>query len=295
VKPRDIAELLLLAAIWGASFLFMRVAVPSFGPVPLAAMRLAGAALMLLPLILMRQGGWHELKRHARPIAVVGILGSAMPFLMYGVAAQALNAGVMSIMNATTPMWGAIFVWMWLGDKFNGMRMAGLALGFAGVAWLAWDSASIKSDSLTVSPILAVAACLVATLGYGFVAVYTKKKLVGVTPMVVAAGSQIFGALILAVPAALSWPQQSPSASAWWSTLALATLCTGLAYLLYFRLIAHVGAANATTVTFLIPLFAVLWGTLVLAEPITTAMVIACILILLGTGLTTGVLRTSSR
>ena len=268
------------------------MAVPSFGAVPLAAVRVAGAALLLLPMVLMlRRGSWAELKRHAPAIIVVGVLGSALPFLMYGIAAQALNAGVMSIINATTPMWGAMIAWLWLGDTLRGARVLGLALGFAGVAWLAWDHAGVKSDSATLSPLLATAACLVATLGYGYVAAFTKKKLVGVTPMVVAAGSQAAGAVVLAMPAIWNWPQQVPPASAWWSALALAILCTGIAYLLYFRLIAHVGAAHATTVTFLIPLFAVLWGSTLLGEPITAAMVVACGLILLGTGLSTGVLR----
>jgi drug/metabolite transporter (DMT)-like permease len=125
---------------------------------------------------------------------------------------------------------------------------------------------------------------------YGLSANYTKQRLQGVAPMAVAAGSQLSAALALAVPAALWWPAAMPSERAWLMVALLAVLCTGLAYLMYFRLIAHVGAANAIAVTFLIPAFAVLWGWLFLGEPLTAAMAIGCAVILLGTALATGVI-----
>ncbi len=287
MKPRDLAELMLLAAIWGASFLFMRLSAADFGAVPLAAVRVAGAALLLLP-FLARHNQWREVLKHAKPIAVVGVIGSALPFLMYAVGALAINVGVSSIVNATTPIWGAIVAWLWLGDRPNAQRVLGLLVGIAGVAWLAWDQASFKAGAHGVSPAVAIAACLVATLCYGFTAAFTKKALAGVPTMAVAAGSQLTAALVLAGPALWLWPAKAPAASSWWAAGALAVLCTGIAYVLYFRLIARVGAANATTVTFLIPIFAVLWGALFLSEALTWPMAMACGLVLLGTGLATG-------
>lgn len=285
MKTADLAELVALAAIWGASFLFMRLGAAEFGPVALAAVRVAGAALVLLPLLVWR-GQFVELRRHWRAIFVVGLTNSALPFLGFSYAALSISAGLSSIFNASAPLWGAVIAWLWLRDRPTAPRMAGLVIGFAGVLGLAWEKASFKPGGSG----WAILACLVAALLYGLSASYTKKRLQGVPPMAVAAGSQLSAALALALPAWWWWPQQMPSARAWTMVALLAVLCTGLAYLMYFRLIAHVGAANAIAVTFLIPAFAVLWGWLFLAEPLTGAMAAGCAVILLGTALATGVL-----
>lgn len=285
MKKADLGELVALAAIWGASFLFMRLGAAEFGPVALSAVRVAGAALVLLPLLAWR-GQFAELRRHWRAIFVVGLTNSALPFLGFSYAALSISAGLSSIFNASAPLWGAVIAWLWLRDRLTAPRIAGLAIGFAGVLGLAWEKASFKPGGSG----WAIVACLAAALLYGLSASYTKKRLQGVTPMAVAAGSQLSAALALALPALWWWPVQMPSARAWTMVALLAVLCTGLAYLMYFRLIAHVGAANAIAVTFLIPAFAVLWGWLFLAEPLTGAMAAGCAVILLGTALATGVL-----
>jgi drug/metabolite transporter (DMT)-like permease len=287
VKSSDIAELIALAAIWGASFLFMRVAVPEFGPLALTALRVGGATLCLLPLVL-----WHghlgALRTHWRAIAIVGLFNSALPFVFFGIAALAINAGLSSIFNATAPLWGALIAWLWLHDKLSPSRVLGLFIGFVGVVFLAWDKASFKPGDHGVSAGLAIGACLLATLCYGFAANYTKQRLTGVPPLAVAAGSQAAATAVLALPALGFAPQAMPSATAWGSVIVLALLCTAVAYLLYFRLIAHVGAPRAITVTYLIPVFAVLWGALFLREEITLPMAAGCAVILVGTALASG-------
>jgi len=286
VKTSDLSELVGLAALWGASFLFMRLGAAEFGPVALSTVRVAGAALVLLPLL-----RWHgqvgELRRHWRSIFVVGITNSAVPFLCFSYAALSITAGLSSIFNASTPLFAAVIGWWWLKDRPSGPRIAGLAIGFAGVLGLAWEKASFKPGGSG----WAIVACLAAALMYGLSANYTKRRLQGVAPLAVAAGSQLSAALVLALPALWWWPEVMPSAHAWAMVALLAVLCTGVAYLMYFRLIAHIGPANAITVTFLIPAFAVLWGWLFLAEPLTAAMALGCAVILLGTALATGVLR----
>jgi drug/metabolite transporter (DMT)-like permease len=287
VKSSDIAELIALAAIWGASFLFMRVAVPEFGPLALTALRVGGATLCLLPLVL-----WHghlgALRTHWRAIAIVGLFNSALPFVFFGIAALAINAGLSSIFNATAPLWGALIAWLWLHDKLSPSRVLGLFIGFVGVVFLAWDKASFKPGDHGVSAGLAIGACLLATLCYGFAANYTKQRLTGVPPLSVAAGSQAAATAVLALPALGFAPQAMPSATAWGSVIVLALLCTAVAYLLYFRLIAHVGAPRAITVTYLIPVFAALWGALFLREDITLSMAAGCVVILAGTALASG-------
>jgi drug/metabolite transporter (DMT)-like permease len=288
VKPLDLLELVALAAIWGASFLFMRLAAPEFGPLALTALRVAGAALFLLPLLAWRGGGG-SLRTHWRPIVVVGLLNSALPFTL------AINAGLSAILNSTAPLWAAAIAALWLGERLTPSRVAGLAIGFAGVLFLAWDKASFRPGDHGVSAGTAIAACLLATLCYGFAANYTKRTLQGVSPIAVAAGSQSAAALALALPALWAWPAQAPSGGAWAALAVLALLCTGIAYLMYFRLIARLGPSRAISVTFLIPVFGVLWGALFLGEAISGAMLAGCAVILVGTALTTGLLSLSAR
>jgi drug/metabolite transporter (DMT)-like permease len=290
MKPRDAAELLLLAAIWGASFLFLRMGAGEFGPFALAGLRVLGASLFLLPVLLQR-GEWPALRQHWRAIAAVGIANSAIPFLCFSYAALAITGGLSSIFNATTPLWGAVFAWAWLGDRPTRHKVAGLAIGFAGVLWLAWDKASFKADASGASPGLAVLACLAATMMYGLAASMTKRWLTGVPPMALATGSQLSAAIVLLPLVATHWPATMPGTRAWAAVAALALVCTGVAYVLYFRLIAHIGAANALTVTFLIPAFAIAWGGLFLGETVNTTMLAACAVILLGTSLVTGLWR----
>lgn len=289
MKAADLVELIALAAIWGASFLFMRIGAPEFGPVALTALRVAGATLMLLPLVFWR-GHAAALRTHWKPIAVVGLFNTALPFVLFSIAALAINAGLSSIFNATAPLWGALIAWLWLGDRLSRARVLGLFIGFVGVVFLAWNKASFKPGEHGVSAALAIGACLAATLGYGFAANYTKKKLTGVPPLAVATGSQAAATALVALPALWFAPTSMPSAAAWGSVVVLALLCTGVAYPLYFRLIAHLGAARAITVTYLIPLFGALWGALFLSEAITPAMALGCGVVLVGTALASGLL-----
>jgi len=290
VKTRDLADLVLLAALWGASFLFMRIAVPEFGPVALSAMRVAGAALLLLPLLAAR-GQVGALREHWRPIGIVGITNSALPFLGFAYAAASLETGLSSIFNSTSPLFAALIAWAWLGDRLTPTRLLGLVIGFGGVVWIAWDRAGVRAGATG----WAVAACIVASLFYGWSSTFAKKRLTGVPSLAVAAGSQLSATIALAVPAAFAWPALAPSASAWGMTAVLAVACTGLAYVLYFRLIANVGPVNAIAVTFLVPIFAVLWGGVFLHERLTLPLLAGCAVIFLGTALTTGLLRLPAR
>ncbi len=289
MRGSDVAELVLLAALWGASFLFTRMGAGEFGPAALVFLRVAGALLLLAPLALARGHG-PAMRGHWRPIAVVGLLNSALPFALFATAALVLNAGLSAIFNGTAPLWVASIAWLAFGEKPLGWRLAGLLLGFAGVAGLGWSNASFKPGEHGISPALGIAVCVGATVCYGIAAHYTRRRLAGVAPLAVAAGSQAAATLMLAVPALWWWPARPPTPTAWAAAAVLAFACTGLAYLLYFRLIAHAGPSNAIAVTYLIPAFGVLWGALFLHEPVTLSMVLGCSVILLGTALATGML-----
>lgn len=285
MKPFDIAELVTLAAIWGASFLFMRLGAHEFGPVAMAALRVSGASLLLLPLLAARQG-LAELRREWRPLLVIGLLNSALPFAFFSYAALSITAGLSSILNATTPLWGAIVAWLWLSQRLSPPRILGLLLGFAGVLFLAWDKASFKPGGSG----WAILACLAAALCYGIAASYSKRFLAHLSPLTVATGSQLFAALLLALPAQALWPAQPPSPQAWVGVTLLALLCSGVAYILYFRLMSRIGPTNTIAVTFLIPVFALLWGFAFLGETLSLQMVLGCAIVLLGTALAVGLL-----
>jgi drug/metabolite transporter (DMT)-like permease len=289
MKSGDVGELVLLAALWGASFLFMRMGAAEFGPAPLAAVRCGIAAALLLGLLAVR-GELAPLRENWRRVGAVGLTNSALPFLCFGIAALAIDAGLSAIFNAATPLWTAFIAALLWRERLAGLRWLGLIVGLSGVVWLAWDRAGLKAGAHGVSPALAIAACLLATALYGWSANVARRRLSHVHPLALAAGSQAGAALALAIPALLTWPATNPGATAWLATITLAVLCTALAYILYFRLIAHAGATNASAVTFLIPAFAVAWGWLFLDETINLTVAAACGVILVGTSLAMGLL-----
>jgi drug/metabolite transporter (DMT)-like permease len=292
-------EFILLAAIWGASFLLMKLGAADFGPLLTAFLRVLLASAFLLPLLIWR-GQFDALKKNYKTILFVGMLNSGIPFALFAFAVLHITTGLTSILNATVPLWGALVAWLWLKDKPAGSRILGLVIGFAGVAALSWDKASFKPGASTTAGVwfetagFAVLACLLATLCYGLAANFTKKYLTGVPPLASATGSQIGAALLLAVPGLMSTPAQVPAMSAWLAIVLLAFFCTAVAYILYFRIIERAGPARAVAVTFLIPVFGVAYGAILLNEKITLTMIICGAIIVHGTALSTGVLKLPS-
>lgn len=268
MTPRSWGALLLLSALWGGSFLFMRVAAPVLGPLLLACLRVLIAGLALLAYALSRRQlpppgpNW-------RPFLVIGTINSALPFALIAAASVYLPASLTATLNATTPLFGALVGALWLGEPLTFRKLGGLALGLLGVAAL------VGLGPLPLSPalFLSAGASLLAALLYGVGAAYTKRKAAGVSPLALATYSQLSASLVLLPTLALARPVQLPTPTVLASVLALALLSTALAYLLYFGLIQRAGPSNALLVTYLAPAFGVLWGTLLLAEPLTVGMV----------------------
>lgn len=286
MQRRDAIDLVLLAALWGASFLFTRIAAPAFGPLALAEARVAIAAAILVPLLAWR-ADLTELRKHAPRFLLLGAVNTAIPFSLFAYAALSITAGLASILNATAPLFTALVAWLWLRERLTLLQWLGMAIGMAGVAWLSASKAQFTLDGST----LAIGAGVLASVSYAVSASVVKRYFTGVRPLAVAAGSQSAAAILLLPFAVASWPAGALRAADWGSAIALGVLCTGLAYILYFRLIARVGPATAMTVTFLIPAFAMLWGGLILGEAVTGTMLGGCAVILAGTALATGVVR----
>ena len=290
MKFSHIAELLLLAALWGGSFLFMRIAAPVLGPVWLIECRVLLAGLLLLP-VLAKLGLLGELRRNLIPLFLVGCLNSATPFLLLAFASVSLPTGLTSILNGTAPLFGTVVASVWLHEKLTPARIAGLMLGFVGVVIVVgW-----KTIDTTPGSLMAIVAALLAALMYAIAAPYIKQNLADVPSLVATTGSQLGAALIILPALPFTVPQQVPSPRVVISVLALAVLSTAFAYLLFFRLIQTIGSTKALTVTYLVPIFAMLWGAIVLQETVTSSMILGCGLVLLGTAIANDVLPLNRR
>jgi drug/metabolite transporter (DMT)-like permease len=289
-KPRRwLIDLFLLAALWGASFLFMRVGAAEFGALPTAALRVLIATLFLLPIALWRGHG-PALAQHWKAVLGVGVFNSGLPFALFCFALLTVTGGLAAVLNATAPMFGALVAWAWFNERPRGVRVLGLVVGFAGVAMLAGHTIGLRAGADGRAALWAVLACLAACLCYGIAASATRRWLGGVAPLATAAGSQLGATALLVLPAAWTWPARLPGAQAWWALLVLGILCTGVAYILYFRLIAAAGPARALTVTFLVPVFAGFYGAVFLGEEITAWTLGCAAVIVCGVALSTGVL-----
>ncbi|MFZ6757653.1 DMT family transporter [Undibacterium sp. Ji50W] len=280
MRSADVLRLISLAAIWGASFLFMRVLAPVVGVLWSAEVRvgLAGMALLAMMLVTGRamnfRGNW-------KSFLILGTINSALPFALYSYAALSIPAGYSAIVNATSPLWGALMGAAFLGEQLTLRKMAGMATGVLGVAFLV-RLGPVEFNSKLV---LAVMACVGATLCYALVGIYTKKKLTGMTAMQMATGSQVGAAFVLLPFLPLAPVRGEITSTIVMVAIALALLCSAVAYLIYFRLMADLGPTKALTVTFLIPLFALLWGYLFLQESITLNTTIGCAGVVLATWL----------
>ena len=285
MRPQDVAELLLLSLLWGAAYLFVRAAVPDFGPAPLVAMRLGSAALLLLPVMLLR-GGWPTLRSHPRQLLMLGIPFTAVPFMLLAYASLHITAGLVAVLNATAPLFAALMAHYLLKERLGAWRALGLVIGFAGVGVLMWGSVSFK----TGSGLLAVLAVLGTSTVWGVGANYTRRHLAGADALVITVGSLLAASLFLAPFAWASWPSVNPSARAWAELAFLGVASSGLGFLMYFRLLRRIGPVRAMSVTFLNPVVAIVSGSLYLGEEVTLQMMLGGAVVLLGTALSLGLI-----
>jgi len=286
VITKPLIELPLLAAIWGASFIFMKIGGPDFGPFLFMAMRTLVASLFLLPLVYLKKQQ-SALIGYSKKIFIVGLLNTAIPFVLFGWATLSLSAGNTAVLNGTTPMFGAIIAYFWLKDKLSFSAIVGICIGFIGVYFLMFDKITTNTGNV-ILPTLAV---MLAAFCYGLSANYTKKYLQGISPLALAAGSQISATIVLLPISMFFLPSTLPSNSSIMAVIALGVICTGIAYIMFFRLIVAIGPAKTISVTYLIPIFGIIWGVIFLDESVTFWTFIGGGLIFTGVALTTGVLN----
>jgi drug/metabolite transporter (DMT)-like permease len=284
MNPKELGALILLGAVWGSSFLFIRIAVPALGPFVLMELRvgLAALALALYALVVARLPG---LRSRWRQFLTIGFLNAAVPFSLIATAELRLTSSLAAILNSTTALFAAMVAAVWIGETLTAKKVVGLIMGIAGVAVLVgWTPIA-----LTGLVLLSVGAMLVASLSYALGGVYAKRTFAGVPSLTMAIGQQTGAAVLLLPLAAVSLPDETPPSAVILSVLGLALLCTAAAYLLYFYLIANAGPTKTLTVTFLIPAFGLVFGVLFLGEPVGVGTFVGLGIILVSVALVTSI------
>jgi drug/metabolite transporter (DMT)-like permease len=282
---RGFVILLTLSAIWGASFLFMRVSSVEFGPIALVMIRMVGAALLLVPII-MGVKARKEILQNLPSLAVVSVFNHLIPFSMLSFATMRLEAGFTSLLNATTPMFTALVGWAAFNSNINRRQVWGLLIAFLGVFILSADKLKFKEGG----PGWAIAAGLIATCCYGIAVHYTRRYLSHLTPITITSGSILLSGILCLVPGLWFWPAQMPGLTAWSSALLLAIFCTALAFLLFYKLLSLEGPMISTTVTFLVPVFAIGWGVMLLNETLSARLLVGMAITFVGTAITVNLL-----
>ncbi|HLK13546.1 MAG TPA: DMT family transporter [Fimbriimonadaceae bacterium] len=284
MRTIDVIRLLVLASLWGGSFIFMRIAAPVLGAIATAEVRVVIAALALSAYAWVLKSDL-EIRTRWRQYLVIGFLNSALPFTLISWSEVRLTASMAAILNSTTPLFGTMVAAVWAKESLTAPKVLGIVLAFGGVSILVgWSP--IRLDTMTV---LALLASLAGALSYGIAGTFTKLNAKGASPMGLAVGSQVSASLFMSLALPFGWPARPPTSAAILSVVALALICTAVAYILFFRLLVDVGPTRTLTVTFLVPITGVLWGYLFIGEAVTVTKLAACAVILAGTSLVTGV------
>lgn len=280
MRPSDLARLTALAAIWGGSFLFVRMAVGTLGAVWLTELRVGLAAVAML--IYAQTAGYKlDIAANWRTYLVVGGLNTALPWVMYAWAGHHISAAYMAILNAAAPWSAAVCGAIWLGERISRRKAAGLGLGMLGVGLLV----GFGGTEVTTEVVVAALACIAATTCYALTGVYIKKKAATLSPRAMTVGSLVTASLLIApfLPGPL--PAGVFAVPVAIAVLGISLLCSAVAYLIYYRLMADVGPTRTLTVTFLIPVFGTFWGWLFLGEPVSLVTIVGGAAVIIATAL----------
>lgn len=278
--PVEFAALIVLGALWGASFLLIRVGVPDFGPVALVGVRLAIASSIVLAYAratgyaLPRMQDW-------RRWIVVGAINTALPFVLFSVAELRVTASLGSILNATTPFFAAVLGVAWLGQRLARGRVVGLLVGLLGVVLVVGWDVGLESPA----DYLAALAGLGGGASYAVGTLLVRRLFPQAGSTTLAAGQQTAAAVLMVPLGAVAWPDAMPGMGAWLAVVGLGVATTAIAYLIFFWLLARAGALAALSVTFIIPIFGVGWGAAFLGEAFGPMQVVGLVTILVGVAL----------
>ena len=283
MTSRQFLLLSFLGAMFGASFLYMRVAAPELGPWVVAFVRVGLAAVILA--LFARRTGLRAVARDWWPLLLLGTVNTAVPFGLYAFAEQTIPASLAAILNALAPAAMAVAAALWLAQPLTKTKVSGIGLGVVGVATVVGTG----HVTLDVPTLIAIVACLGAVTGYALGFTFARRRLSHLDPLTIAFGQLLGAAVVLAPGALLTLPTTTPSGDVVLALAGLAIFSTALAWPLLFKLVAAIGPTASSTVTFLAPAFGIGWGALVLGEPIGPSLLIGAALILTSVGLIVGI------
>jgi drug/metabolite transporter (DMT)-like permease len=289
MTSRQLLILLFLGAMFGASFLYMRVAAPVLGPWVVAFVRVGLAAALLA--LVVRGAGLRAVARDWRPLLFLGAVNSALPFGMYAFAEQTIDASLAAILNALAPATMAVASALWLAQPLTTRKVVGIALGVGGVATVV----GLGHVELDLATAFAIGACLLAVTGYAIGFTFARRRLPHLDPVTISFGQSLWAAIVLMPGAVLTLPAVSPGPEVILALVALATFSTALAWPLLFNLVAAIGPTASSTVTLLAPAFGIVWGSLVLGEPIGPTLLVGTTLILVSVALIVGLRPSAMR
>ena len=283
MQTRHFLQLIFLSALWGGSFPLIRIASPAFGPLGLAGIRCALAAVVLALMMRLLRQPWPG-SAHWRRLTVLSLVTVVAPFVLFNWAGLVLPAGYSAVLNATAPLFGILGAAAFGEERLTARRLAGCALGFAGVALLV----RLGPVAVNGTVVLAALACTTAAASYGLGAILMKRATLAHRPLPASAAVHVAAALVLLLPSAATATNMQPSIGAWIAVAVLGTITSGFMYWISMRLMREISATAATSSAFMIPLFGVTWGGLFLGEPVTAGMLPGCLLVLAATALVTG-------
>jgi drug/metabolite transporter (DMT)-like permease len=286
LRPADLARLVALGAMWGGSYLFMRLAVPHLGPALMIELRVLVAGLLLAGFA-HASGRGIDWRKHWRAWLFVAAVGTAIPFVLIAEALRSIDASTAAILNALVPLFTTIVAALWVRDPVTPAKMAGIVLSITGTAVLVgWTPVPMSAAELG-----AAGMSVTATLLYGINIVFSRVKLREASPMATSAGTLLIAAVLLLPITPLDRDLAAVPTSAWLAVLGLAIVSTTVAFIFFYRLIADIGPVKASTVTLLVPVFGMIWGVAFLGEPLTPGRLVGCAIILGGCALILGLVR----
>jgi drug/metabolite transporter (DMT)-like permease len=279
----DFGSLIFLGAVWGAAFLFLRIAGPEIGPAWAAEIRLAIGATVLI--VVAGRRTLRVIRGRTTSFVIVGALFSAVPFTLIAVATVTLPAGFAALLNAATPLFTAVIAVAFMGQQISARVAAGLAIGVVAVIILVgWSPLDPGPTTL-----LAVAAGLGAPLSYAAAGNFARARLADVEPLELATGMVTAGALVALPLAVVSGPPGVLALDGAISLVAVGVLSTAIAWPIFFRVLRHTTPTAASTATFIVPAFAIAWGSLILAEPVGVGLIAGFGLIMVSLMLVLGI------
>ena len=283
---RDLITFITLAFMWSLSFIFYRIGVPEFGSLAFASLRVVFAGLTMLMFVLLNPKNRQGIREHYKVLTVIGLLSAAIPFVLFAFSAQTVNAGVLAVLNASVPMMSGFIASTFFKDKLTKKQMIGLLIGVVGVLILMSESLFSEPNKTVnlASSLLPLGYGLLACVGYATGANVTKNYLSALSPVAITAGSLIIASLIMLPVAIYSFPYGEPiSKKAWSSVICVGVFSTAIALIFMNQLIKNVGAMRATSITLVIPIFAIFFGYILLGEALDIGAIIGSVVILFGT------------